>query len=69
MSGSPFSAWALNERTVNETFNLAKELNCPQEGSIPRCLGQKSVTEIWSAVGRIVSENFTNYKKMRAMEK
>ncbi|KAF7631043.1 hypothetical protein Mgra_00008694 [Meloidogyne graminicola] len=36
MSGSPLSAWALNERTINETFNLANKLNCLNKNLIKK---------------------------------
>ncbi|KAF7634346.1 hypothetical protein Mgra_00006313 [Meloidogyne graminicola] len=50
MSGSPLSAWALNERTINETFNLANKLNCLNKNLIKNCLTNKSISDIWNAV-------------------
>ena len=54
MSGSPLAAWALNERTVNETVNLAKAIGCSKTNSIKQCLTKINISDAWNFVDKIV---------------
>uniref|UniRef100_A0A914NEQ2 Carboxylic ester hydrolase n=1 Tax=Meloidogyne incognita TaxID=6306 RepID=A0A914NEQ2_MELIC len=54
MSGSPLAAWALNERTVNETINLARAIGCSKTNSIKQCLTKINISDAWNFVDKIV---------------
>ena len=56
MGASCFGDWALNDRVVNETNALAKELGCfsLNANDVKACMKQCSVEEILQASEKIV---------------
>lgn len=57
MSGSIFAAWAFNNRVINETRQLIKQLNCDlidDSIELKSCLKTKSMDEIFDAEKIIV---------------
>lgn len=67
MSGSVFAAWTTNNRVINESMNLVRELNCDQPDyqvdhqatkaesvEIKACLKTKSVDDIFDSVELLV---------------